>query len=156
MNISVVLELYALKYALFNGHLTSIIDMGDTADTSEDAAQLQLADFVVDEQPSSFLKLTMSRRIKDKAIAEPKLIPFLLQLLETDSPSSASDDTSIVERVLYGTGSRRVVLLELSVSMQLRSCASCCTRSPASCWDVGPCTRNSPCPGRSRRRATAC
>ncbi|GMF19614.1 unnamed protein product [Phytophthora lilii] len=93
-----------------------------------ESAALQLTDFVADEQPSSFLKLTMSRRIKDKAIAEPKLIPFLLQLLQTDSAASeptpvASDAEPIVKRVLYGTGSRRVVLLELadvSVAEKLR------------------------------------
>ncbi|KAK1938215.1 Alkylated DNA repair protein alkB 8 [Phytophthora citrophthora] len=80
-----------------------------------EASALQLADFVVDEQPSSFLKLTMSRRIKDKAIAEPKLVPFLLQLLQSESeevPNTLEAD-SVVKRVLYGTGSRRVILLEL-------------------------------------------
>ncbi|KAE9028350.1 Alkylated DNA repair protein alkB 8 [Phytophthora rubi] len=87
-------------------------DMGDSAD----AAQLQLTDFVANEQPSSFLKLTMSRRIKDKAIAEPTLVPFLLQLLQSSSEplSSTSDTNPIVRRVLYGSGSRRVILLELS------------------------------------------
>ncbi|KUF88369.1 Villin-1 [Phytophthora nicotianae] len=77
--------------------------------------ELQLTDFVVDEQPSSFLRLTMSRRIKDKTIAEPKLIPFLLQLLQSESAADSTtyDADSVVKRVLYGTGSRRVVLLDL-------------------------------------------
>ncbi|KAG6964433.1 hypothetical protein JG688_00007704 [Phytophthora aleatoria] len=87
--------------------------------------ELELTDFVADEQPSSFLKLTMSRRIKDKTIAEPKLVPFLLQLLQSESPvaPSALEADSVVKRVLYGTGSRRVVLLDLcdvSVAQKLR------------------------------------
>ncbi|GMF32657.1 unnamed protein product [Phytophthora fragariaefolia] len=78
-------------------------------------AELQLTDFVADEQPSRFLKLTMSRRIKDKAIAEPKLVPFLLQQLQSGPNASemAADADSVVKRVLYGSGSRRVVLLEM-------------------------------------------
>ncbi|POM69622.1 Alkylated DNA repair protein alkB 8 [Phytophthora palmivora] len=88
-------------------------------------SELQLTEFVVDEEPSSFLKLTMSRRIKDKMIAESKLVPFLLQLLQTDSDSTSNvlNTDSIVNRVLYGTGSRRVVLLDLcniAVAQKLR------------------------------------
>ncbi|KAL4086997.1 hypothetical protein PRIC1_014055 [Phytophthora ramorum] len=97
------------------------------SDVGESAANAQpsLTDFVADEQPSKYLKLTMSRRIKDKAIAEPKLLPFLLQLLQIDPVPAVSslDADSIVKRVLYGTGSRRVVLLELSdvsVAQKLR------------------------------------
>lgn len=80
-----------------------------------ETSALQLADFVVDEQASSFLKLTMSRRIKDKAIAEAKLVSFLLQLLQSESGevSSTLEADSVVKRVLYGTGSRRVILLEV-------------------------------------------
>jgi len=93
--------------------IETILSSGHSGMSSSDwdceaSAALQLADFVADDQPGSFLKLTMSRRIKDKAIAEPKLVPFLLQLLE-----SSADASSIVKRVLYGAGSRRVVLLEL-------------------------------------------
>ncbi|CAH0490100.1 unnamed protein product [Peronospora farinosa] len=97
------------------------------SDTNESPAalELKLTDFVIDEQPSAFLKLTMSRRIKDKTIAESKLVPFLFQLLQSTSTStfSALNADSIVNRVLYGTGSRRVILLEFSdieVAQKLR------------------------------------
>ncbi|KAG7385058.1 Alkylated DNA repair protein alkB 8 [Phytophthora pseudosyringae] len=87
---------------------------------SGECAGLELTDFVADEQPSSFLKLTMTRRIKDKTIAEPKLVPFLLQLLQSESddaleeaPGAPLAASSVVKRVLYGSGSRRVVLLQL-------------------------------------------
>ncbi|KAI9993510.1 hypothetical protein PInf_015680 [Phytophthora infestans] len=91
----------------------------------DEDSEYALTDFVVDEQPSSFLKLTMSRRIKDKMIAQPKLVPYLVLLLQFESTASSNtfDANSIVKRVLYGTGSRRVVLLELcdnSVAQKLR------------------------------------
>lgn len=91
----------------------------------DEDSEYALTDFVVDEQPSSFLKLTMSRRIKDKMIAQPKLVPYLVLLLQSESTASSNtfDANSIVKRVLYGTGSRRVVLLELcdnSVAQKLR------------------------------------
>uniref|UniRef100_A0AAV1VPC1 Fe2OG dioxygenase domain-containing protein n=1 Tax=Peronospora matthiolae TaxID=2874970 RepID=A0AAV1VPC1_9STRA len=91
--------------------------------------QLTTTDFVVDKQQSNCLKLTMSRQVKDKTIAESKLVPFLLQLLQsTEAPTSDStiqslDARSIVKRALYGSGSRRIVLLELKdveVAIKLR------------------------------------
>ncbi|CAI5739646.1 unnamed protein product [Peronospora destructor] len=56
--------------------------MSDT-NKSTAALELKLTDVVTDEQPSTFLKLTMSRRIQDKTIAEAKLVPFLFQLLQS-------------------------------------------------------------------------
>lgn len=93
----------------------AMASMGTAVDAS---AALQLTDFVADEQPSAYLKLTMSRRIKEKAIVEAKLVPFLQSLLEPVGGSDAG-----VKRVLYGSGSRRVVLLELqdvAVAVKLR------------------------------------
>lgn len=85
----------------------------------------QLTDFVADDQPSRFLKLTMSRRIHEVAIAKSRLVPFLLQLLQSASVSilNTSEPGSIIQRVLYGTGSRRVVLLcmtDVSNAQRLR------------------------------------
>ncbi|CAI5730152.1 unnamed protein product [Hyaloperonospora brassicae] len=92
---------------------------------SDAASDLQptVADFVVDKRPSPFLKLTMSRRVKDETIAPPQLVPFVLQLLRTPIAASPTRDnfmdtnaataTAVVSRVLYGSGSRRTVLLEL-------------------------------------------
>ncbi|KAI9905921.1 hypothetical protein PsorP6_014224 [Peronosclerospora sorghi] len=83
--------------------------------TLRDQELLPLTAFVADAQPSTYLKLTMSRRVKDKAIAESKLVPFLVHLLSTQ-PSVAVDATTTasVRRVLYGRGSRRIVLVQFS------------------------------------------
>ncbi|CAH0475072.1 unnamed protein product [Peronospora belbahrii] len=98
------------------------------ANESKATSVLQLTDFVTDEHPSTFLKLTMSRRIKENTITKSKLVPFLLQLLQSESVASTSscsclNDNAIVKRVVYGTSSRRVILLELlnvQVAQKLR------------------------------------
>ncbi|RLN73123.1 hypothetical protein BBJ28_00002787 [Nothophytophthora sp. Chile5] len=107
-------------------HLEAPRAAGD-ADVTLPSQQLQLTDYVADDQPSVFLKLTMSRRIKESAITETKLVPFLLHLLQfadAGAESEAPKDTdTVVKRVLYGSGSRRAVLLELAdvpVAMKLR------------------------------------
>ncbi|KAG7398329.1 Alkylated DNA repair protein alkB 8 [Phytophthora boehmeriae] len=83
----------------------------EASSASVSPQELLLTDFVSDEEPSVYLKLTMSRRIKESAIVESKLVPFLLSLLEPKSDDSEASTT--VKRVLYGSGSRRVVLVEL-------------------------------------------
>ncbi|CEG38777.1 alkylated dna repair protein alkb 8 [Plasmopara halstedii] len=68
----------------------------------------------------------MSRRIKSKTIAESTLVPFLLRLLfsKSDASPCTDDAEKIIKHVLYGTGSRRVVLLSLcneSLAQKLRN-----------------------------------
>ncbi|TYZ61643.1 hypothetical protein PybrP1_001690 [[Pythium] brassicae (nom. inval.)] len=74
---------------------------------------LELADFVADTQPSAVLKLSMSRRIDARLVAEAALRPFLLRLLAELLPTRA-DERDAVRRIAYGKAARRVVLVELA------------------------------------------
>lgn len=78
-------------------------------------APLELAEFVVDEQPSAVLKLTMSRRIDARLVVESALRPFLRELLRELLPSHPlAGAEAAVRRMAYGKGARRVVLVELA------------------------------------------
>lgn len=85
-------------------------------DAANGGPALALADFVVDDQPSAFLKLSMSRRIKEALIAEPKLRLFLRELL------AASEGENAVRRVVYSASSRRTVLIEFDTREHAAAC----------------------------------
>lgn len=79
---------------------------------------LELADFVADAQPSAVLKLSMSRRIDARLVAEETLRPFLLrqlrELLPTRMDELDFERADAVRRITYGKAARRVVLVELA------------------------------------------
>jgi alkylated DNA repair protein alkB family protein 8 len=81
---------------------------------SNDAPALAIADFVADDEPSAFLKLSMSRRIKEALIAEPKLRDFLANTLDGDADA--------VKQVVYSASARRVALVEFCTTEQAATC----------------------------------
>ncbi|DAZ92767.1 TPA: hypothetical protein N0F65_008149 [Lagenidium giganteum] len=74
------------------------------------ANELTFSEYVTDELPSQFLRLTMSRRVKDAWIAEPLLRAFLIDVL---APIGDTIGASPVQRIRYGSGVRKNVLVEL-------------------------------------------
>lgn len=84
-------------------------------DTSKFGAPLVLVDYLADDQPSRFLKFSMSRRISEKLIAEEKLRPFLLSVVLEALPDAATDPRDdIVRRIEYGKSAKKTILVELA------------------------------------------
>lgn len=75
-------------------------------------APLDVVDFVADTEPSVFLKCSMSRRVAEKLVAEERLRPFLSQQLQIQGGDD-EDQSDCIKRIAYGSGARRVVLIEL-------------------------------------------
>lgn len=79
-------------------------------------AQFSLSDFVEDNEPSRFLRCTMSRSVKMEWIAEEKLRPFLHTKLtpyaETNSEYQCLKDP--IRGIYYGKSGRRTLLIELN------------------------------------------
>ena len=93
---------------------TSAAGIADSFTTLHvDDAQVKVANFVADDQPNRWLRCTMSRHVKDDMLAEPHLRPFLTGLLRPDDNGKAVTDDAI-QRVAYGTGAKKVLLLEFA------------------------------------------
>lgn len=93
----------------------------DAAANGEVKAALSISEFVADDQPSEFLKMSMSRRVKAALVAEQPLREFLIKTLGSVQdaavqallpPLERRDE--VIKRVVYSTSARRTLLVEFS------------------------------------------
>ncbi|KAF1331698.1 Alkylated dna repair protein alkb 8, partial [Globisporangium splendens] len=92
-----------------------------TADAAEAATSsskygppLELIEYLADDQPSAFLKFSMSRRISEKLITEDKLRLFLLSVVREQLPDDSEIDDGVVRRIEYGKSAKKTILVEFA------------------------------------------
>uniref|UniRef100_K3WLA9 Fe2OG dioxygenase domain-containing protein n=1 Tax=Globisporangium ultimum (strain ATCC 200006 / CBS 805.95 / DAOM BR144) TaxID=431595 RepID=K3WLA9_GLOUD len=86
-----------------------------TTSGSKYGPPLELIEYVADDQPSAFLKFSMSRRISEKLITEDKLRPFLLSVARERLADSADIiDDDVVRRIEYGKSAKKTILVEFA------------------------------------------
>ncbi|TMW57169.1 hypothetical protein Poli38472_003094 [Pythium oligandrum] len=98
-----------------NGAVTAMnqltVDPSQAPPSPAASNELSIVDYVADEHPIRFLRCTMSRRISEALVAEERLRPFLLKLLELAEADLAVQQ-SAVRGIHYGKSARRVILIE--------------------------------------------